>query len=76
MTEVIAATTAAMTAMIAVYANVHVMRLCRKALRDGHDVQARFGLIPSVKIQGRCDGNLPELAVVTRRNPRSRTRVK
>jgi hypothetical protein len=56
MTEVIAAIAAAMTTATAAYANVHVMRLCRKASREGRDIQARFGPIPSVKIEGRPRG--------------------
>jgi hypothetical protein len=47
---VIVAVSAAVTTGINVYANVHVMRLCRKASRDGLAVEARFGLLPSLKI--------------------------
>jgi hypothetical protein len=61
MTEVIAAISAAMTTAIAVYANVHVMRLCRKASREGCAVEARFGLLPSLKIDQRHHPNaIPE----------------
>jgi hypothetical protein len=51
--EVIAAIVAAVTTGIAVYANVHVMRLCRMASREGRAVHATFGLLPSVRIDER-----------------------
>ena len=51
MSNVIAAVMAAMTTGIAVAANVHVMRLSCMALREGLTVEARFGLLPSIKIE-------------------------
>jgi hypothetical protein len=61
--EVIAAITAAMTTGIAAAANIHVMRLCRQASRDGRAVEARFGLFPSIKIGKGADGgrNIPDV---------------
>lgn len=50
MSVVIAAIPAAVTSGVVVYANIGVMRLCRQASRDGCAVQARFGLLPSLKI--------------------------
>ena len=50
MGDVIAAISAAVTTGIAVAANIHVMRLCRKASREGRAVEAKFGLLPSIKI--------------------------
>jgi hypothetical protein len=42
-----------MTTGIAVAANIHVMRLSRQALREGRAVEAKFGLLPSIKIEAR-----------------------
>jgi len=62
MSEVIAAISAAVTSSVVVYANVSVKRLCRKASLEGRAVQARFGLLPSLKIERRhtTEANKPD----------------
>lgn len=74
MSAVIVAYSAAVTTSIGVCANVYVMVLCRKALRDGCAVQARLGLLPSFKIERRPDRH-PNEPVADRHSP-GRTRTK
>jgi hypothetical protein len=56
LSEVIAAISAAVTTGLVVATNLYVMWLCREASREGRAVQARFGMLPSVEIEGRHHG--------------------
>jgi hypothetical protein len=57
MSQVIAAIWAAVTIGLVVSANLYVMWLCREASRQGRAVQAKFGMLPSVQIEGSHHGS-------------------
>jgi hypothetical protein len=52
MSSIIVVYSTAVTTTIVGLTNLYVIRLCREASRQGRAVRAKFGMLPSVEIEG------------------------